>query len=168
MKNFFKNRKPLSIHQTTRGFMMLEIIIASSIITVAILATLSVAQKTITLSRQAMESGRATFLLEEGAEGVRILRDNDWANISGLSTATTYYPVFASGTWTLSTTPTQVDNFTRTVNIANVNRDNTSSDIAVSGTNDPRTKLVTVTVTWLDGGVSFNKTLSFYIMDIFT
>ena len=148
--------------------MIVEILVATSIITVSILATTAVTQKSISVSRQAFHATQAAFLLEEGAEAVRILRDNAWSNISSLTPNTNYYPTFSGGTWILSTTPNTIGIFTRTVNIALVNRDNTTKDIGSTGTDDAGTKLVTVTVFWLEGGVTITKTLSFYIINIFS
>jgi Tfp pilus assembly protein PilV len=150
------------------GFMVIEVLIAVSIIAVSILAAMAVAQKSVQVSRQSFHATQASFLLEEGAEAVRILRDNAWTNISALSAGTNYYPVFSSGTWTLSLSPATIGIFTRTINLANVNRDNSSKDISVSGSDDPGTKLVTVTVSWLEGGTTVTKTLQFYIMNIFS
>jgi Tfp pilus assembly protein PilV len=151
-----------------QGFMMVEILIVASIISVSVLAFMAVAQKSIYLSRQSLHTAQAIFLLEEGAEATRIVRDNAWTNITALTPGATYYPTFSAGTWTLSSTPNTVDMFTRTVDIENVNRDSTSDDIVTSGgVSDSGTKLVTVAVTWLEGGTTVTKTLSFYISDIF-
>jgi len=147
---------------------MIEIIVAISIITVSIMAAMTVAQKSIYVSRQALHSTQAAFLLEEGAESVRVFRDNSWNNISVLTPGTNYYPTFSSGTWTLSTEANTIGIFTRTVNMSNVNRDNTTKDIAAIGTNDPGTKLITVTVSWKEGGTTVTKTLKFYIINIFS
>jgi Tfp pilus assembly protein PilE len=154
--------------QSKRGFMLVEIVIVISIIVVSVLAAMSVTQKSIYVSRQALHASQASFLLEEGAEITRILRDNSWVNISGLTNGTNYYPVFSSGTWSLSTSLSTVGIFTRKINIANVNRDATTGDIAVSGVNDIGTKLITITVSWNEGGVVVDRVLSFYIMDIFS
>ena len=151
-----------------RGFMVVEVLVAVSIITVSVLAAMTVAQKSIYVSRQAFHTTQAGFLLEEGAEGFRILRDNAWTNISSLIVGTNYYPTFSGNTWTLSQTANTVGIFTRTLSLASVNRDNTTKDISSVGTNDPGTKLVTVTVSWPEGGVTLTKTLQFYIMDIFS
>ena len=153
--------------QINKGFMIVEIIVAVAIIIVSVLAAMMVTQKSIYVSRQALHVSQATFLLEEGAEAVRIFRDNAWSNISSLNVGTNYYPTF-SGTWTVSTTPSTVGIFTRVITIANVNRDATSGDIATSGVNDPGTKLITITVSWTESGQAMSKTLSFYIMDIFS
>ena len=148
--------------------MVIEVLVAVSIITVSILAAMAVAQKSVYVSRQAFHATQAAFLLEEGAEAVRIQRDNGWANISSFSAGTNYYPTFSAGTWTLSETANTVGIFTRTVSISSVNRDDTTKDIASSGADDPGTKLVTVTVSWPEGGVTVTKTLRFYVMDIFS
>ena len=147
--------------------MMVEVILVVSIITISLLSIMAVAQKSVAVSRQALNTGQAAFLLEEGAEAVRINRDNVWSNVSLLTQGANYYPLFSGGTWTLSATPNTVDIFTRTVTVANVLRDATTQDISASGSNDPGTKLVTVSVSWNEAGTVTTKTLQFYILDIF-
>jgi len=177
MKIFSKNkgftptpfkRKGVSL-RSRRGFMVIEILVAVSIITASILAAMTVTQKSIHVSRQAFHTTQAAFLLEEGAEAMRIARDNAWSNISALTVGANYYPTFSGGTWTLSAVANTVGIFTRTVVLADVKRDNTTKDItSSSGTVDVGTKLVTVTVSWMEGGTTVAKTLEFYIMDIFS
>lgn len=149
--------------------MMIEVLIAASIITASILAAMAVAQKSLYVSRQALHAAQAAFLLEEGAESVRIVRDNAWSGISTLSVGTSYYPTFSGGTWTLSQNANSIGSFTRTVSVVGVNRDDTTKDIVASGgTIDAGTKLITVTVSWPEGGATVSKTLKFYISDIFS
>ncbi len=164
---FQKKNKKESKFLTQSGFMMVEILVAISIIVASILAAMSVAQKSISMSHQSVHISQANFLLEEGAEAVRLTRDSSWSNISSLSESTQYYPTF-SNTWNLSTTPNSVGIFIRTVSIKNVNRDNTTGDIVnTGGTLDNGTKLITVNVSWNEGGNVLSKNLSFYLMDIF-
>ncbi len=154
--------------QKQKGGMMVEVLVAVAIITIAVLSATAVAQKSVTVSRQSTHNLQAAFLLEEGAEAVRVLRDDNWTNISSLVSGTTYYPTFSGGTWTLSTTANTIDSFTRTVVLADVNRDGVSGDIVSSGgTLDAGTKFVTVTVTWSEGTNNLSKTLSFYITNLF-
>ena len=148
--------------------MVVEVLVAVSIITAAILATTAVAQKAVSLSGQAFHATQAGFLLEEGAEAVRIIRDNGWTNISALTPSTNYYLTFSGGTWNLSTTANMVDTFTRTVTVSGVKRDNTTKDISATGTDDPGTKLITIVISWQEGGATISKTLQFYIMNIFS
>jgi Tfp pilus assembly protein PilV len=152
-----------------KGFMMVEILVAVSIIAVSILAVMAVAQKSVYLSRESLHIKQAGFLLEEGAEAVRVMRDNAWSNISALTPGTNYYPVFYGGAWILSSAEHTVGIFTRTVVVANVKRDIATGDISViGGVDDPGTKLITVTVSWPEGGTTATKTLPFYIADIFS
>lgn len=150
------------------GFMMIEVIVATSIIVIFVLIAMSVASKSIRFSHESLRNTQASFLIEEGAESVRILRDNAWTNISSLTAGTTYYPTFTGGTWTLSSTPSDVDGFTRTVVFTDVNRNASTGDIAPSGSSDTGTKFVTVSVSWLESGQTITRTLSFYILDIFS
>ena len=149
---------------------MVEVLVVLSIITVSILAAMIVTQKSVSVSRASFQATQAAFILEEGAEALRILRDNAWTNISSLNVGTNYYLKFTSGTWTTSSTSADgiVDIFTRSISIANVNRDNSTKDISGAGTNDPDTKLVTITVSWPEGGTITTKTLQFYIINIFS
>jgi len=148
--------------------MMVEVLVAVSIIAISIIAAMAVSQKAVQVSRQAVHTSQAAFLLEEGVEAVRITRDNGWGNISALSSGTTYYPGFTSGTWTLSATPSAIGIFTRTVEVASVKRDGITGNIASTGADDPGTKLITVSVSWQEGGMTKSKSLQFYIMDIFS
>jgi len=149
---------------------MVEVLVAISIMTASILAAMLVTQKSVYVSRESFHATQAAFILEEGAEVVRILRDNAWSNISSLTANTNYYLKFSGGTWTTSSVAGDgvVDIFTRKVSIANVNRDNSTKDIASVGTDDPNTKLVTITVSWLEAGTTITKTLKFYIINIFS
>jgi len=151
------------------GFAMVEVIIACAIISVVTLGIMTSASKNITLSNLALKQTQASYLLEEGFEGVRVIRDTAWANISNLSLDTNYYLSFDEGTnlWSISVTPNTIDSFTRTVVFSAVNRDS-NDDIAVSGTNDIGTRMVTVTVSWLSSGNTASKILSFYLTDIFS
>ena len=85
-KNSRKNKK--------LGFMLIEVLVAVSIITASTLAAMAVAQKSIVLSYRSVNTVQVSFLLEEGAEAVRILRDDFWTNISSLNTGADYYLEF--------------------------------------------------------------------------
>jgi len=150
-----------------KGIAMVEILVAVSIMAVAFIAIMAVAQKSIYLARQGLHQSQSAFLLEEGAEAVRIVRDGAWSDISSLSTSTDYYPLFSGGTWILTQTPATIGIFSRKVTVASVYR-NGSDDIAGSGTLDTGTKFVTVTISWQEGGQTLSKILSFYLSDIFS
>lgn len=170
MRMFF-SKKGTRTH--TGGFSLVEIIIGSAIISTSLIAIIVVGGRSVTMSNQAVHTYQASTLLEEGAEAVRLVRDGAWSSISGLTAGTTYYPKFNSSTntWSLTTTSSDgvVGQFSRTVVLTAVNRDSTTKDIVSSGGSaDAGTRLVTVTVTWTEGGTSVSKSLQFYISDIFS
>ncbi len=155
------------IRRGQSGFMLVEVLVAVAIIAVSVLAAMGVTQKAVAVSRQAFHATQAAALLEEGAEGVRIVRDNDWDSISSLTLGTDYYLTYTGNTWTLSTTPSTIGIFTRKIRMSAVKRNATTADIANSGNDDPDTKMITTTVTWTESGVTVTKTLSIYLMNIF-
>ena len=163
MKNFINKNK------MKKGFMMVEVIIATSIMLIIVMATMSVVTKVISISYRSLHLAQASYLLDEGGEAIRIIRDNSWSNISSSSVDVDYYLVFVGNTWTLSTTPVQTDLFTRTVNISPVNRDVSLGSIVQNGGNlDIGTKLVKIDVSWQESGQTISKSLSFYISDLFS
>lgn len=152
---------------TKKGFALIEIMVATSIILVALVALLSAVERSSELARQSLERDQAAFLLEEGAESVKLIRDNNWTNISGLVLDTPYYLSFSGTSWSLETTPNKVDIFTRTVTVSAVSRDG-SDDIASSGIVDTGTKKITVSVSWPSERGTLTESLSFYIANIFS
>ena len=164
--------------KNTSGFTIIEIIIASAIISITVFTLMSSAQKGIALSGRALRQVQANVLLEEGAEAVKSIRDNNWATIGDLTLETNYYLFFdtTNNIWSLSgssITPSgsipiyPIDSiFTRTVVISNVNRDG-NDDIADIGTLDDRTKKITIGVSWPEPGETVTKNLVFYLADIF-
>lgn len=153
--------------QYNRGIALVEILVASAILTGALLVILTSVQKSVELSRQSVEKLQASFLLEEGAEAVKIIRDGGWSGITTLSTANTYYIDYSSSTPSLTTTLTKIDQFTRTITVSDVYRDS-NDDIANSGTLDSGTRKITVTVTWTSERGILTEALSFYISNIFS
>lgn len=141
MKNIFLKNK-------NKGFALIEAILAFAIIASSVLISMATIQKSLQASYSSFHNTQASFLLEEGAEKVRILRDNDWNNVVNLNTTE------------------QIGIFTRTSLASSVNR-NVSTGVIGSGVNDPGTKLITITVSWQEHGVLKTKDLKFYIMDIF-
>lgn len=166
MFNFlFKNKYKKNIS----GFALVEVLIACSVLSILSFSLISATNKGINLSNVALRQVQASFLLEEGAEAVKVIRDSSWSNISSLNNNTNYYLNYntTTNTYSLSTTANTIDSFfTRTVVFSGVTRDS-NDDISSSGTDDVGTRKVTVTVSWISGGVTLSKSLSFYLANIF-
>ncbi len=162
MNFFLKNKK---------GSLSIEILVAVTIVTIAVLSAMAVANKSVFVARQSTHYAQASFLLEEGAEVVRVIRDKNWTTLSDATVGTTHYLKFNGTEWLYTTDKNEATSngiFTRTINFAYVNRDSTTGDIVSSGgTEDAGTRLVTVSVSWPEGGNIKTKTLSLYLTDLF-
>ncbi len=88
---------------------------------------------------------QALSLEREAMEAVRVVREQSWTNVA---TDNTYYLTTSGNTWALTTTPTNPTGFTRQIIISSVQRNSSGAIVASSGTVDPSTKHVVVTVTW--------------------
>lgn len=159
MRYFFRH--------TQKGFATVEILIASTIISVTLIALVLATGRAVDLSIESVERVQASFLLEESAEAVKLIRDTAWSGISSRTIGTTYYLSFSGVTWTLTTTPpATIDGYTRTIVFSNVYR-NGSDDIAATGTLDNGTRLVTSTVSWHSVSGPKIESMQFYVANIF-
>src|SRR3989338_2385750 len=87
------------------GFGLVEIVVASAIISVSIFSLSAVSVIGNRLQSQSLEKIRANFLAEEGLEAMRFLRDKSWnTNLANLSVGTNYYINFSTTTsqWSVS------------------------------------------------------------------
>jgi Tfp pilus assembly protein PilV len=151
------------------GFFLIEVIIASALAGGILISLLSLVQNTVEISKRSLEKTQVGYLLEEGAEAVKTIRDASWSgNIVTLSNGTPYYLLWNGTEWRTSTTPSTIDIFTRTIIFEEVSRDSNSDIVAVGGTVDPRTRKVTVTVDWTTPKGPQSESLVFYIADIRT
>lgn len=152
---------------SSQGSAMIEIIIGSSIMLVGILAIVASYNTYIQYALTNQSNVESTYLLREGLEVVSYMRDKGWAgNIANLSTSNTYYLTWSANDWSITTTPVYVDGiYLRSITISDVMRD-VNDDISVSGTNDPDTKLITASVSFMQSQGMTTKTMSKYITNI--
>ncbi len=161
-----------------KGFTIVEVIVASTIISLTVFGLMLTAQKGVELSNRALKQTQANVLIEEGVEAVKSIRDNSWTTIETLTLDTDYYLYFDTTTnlWSLNTSsitpngsmPTYpIDGiFSRTIAVSSVDRDS-NDDIANLGILDPKTKKVTVSLSFPTSTQTINKSLVFYLTDIF-
>jgi hypothetical protein len=152
--------------QHARGVSLVEMVVVSAVLGTTMLFVIGGVRTSVQLSILSVERAQSAALLEEGAEVVRFLRDSAWTNISNKTVGTNYYPLFTGGTWTLTTTPTTIGEFTRTVVFANAYRDG-SNKFAASGTLDADSRLVTITNQWSTLSGTRTESLTLYISNIF-
>ncbi|QQG42781.1 MAG: hypothetical protein HYW15_01010 [Candidatus Giovannonibacteria bacterium] len=155
-----------------RGFGLLEIVIAVSLISGTIFSLAFVFLLANKLEVRASNQVRANFLAEEGLEVLRSLRDKSWSdNLASLNAGTTYYLSFnpVSSSWSVTTSnPGLIDGvYARSFAVASVNRDDSDNIVSSGGTLDPNTKEFRVSVSWQERGVYSTTTVSTYLSDIF-
>jgi type II secretory pathway pseudopilin PulG len=156
-------------NKNQKGFMMVELIVISAVLMIIVIAASYVAKKSIEVSSRTLHTMQASFLLEEGAEVMRVLRDTNFDKVDpAIEGSSNQYLTLVSGTWSLVDAPQTNDIFTRIINIYPVYRDSTTADIVSSGgALDAGTSKITITVSWPEGTETLSKSLSFYLSDLF-
>ncbi|OHA84333.1 MAG: hypothetical protein A2937_01175 [Candidatus Yonathbacteria bacterium RIFCSPLOWO2_01_FULL_47_33b] len=152
-----------------RGFGILEMVIASAILSVSLLGISSFYQDALRVSRTTTSFVQANYLLEEGVEAVKLMRDKSWSgSIAGLTPGASYRLAYTSGSWATTTTMTLIDGvFDRTFVLENVNRDGNDDITTSGGTLDAGTKKLTVSVAWGGQSGTTTKSITTYIANIF-
>ncbi len=151
-----------------KGFGIIEIVIATTIISIAFLIMMSTASMSLKFSEKSTVRLKADFLLEEGVEAVKIIRDNNWTtNIASLSVGTDYFLEFNGAILVVSVNNILIEGvFERKFVVNDVYRD-VNDDISSSGILDSNTKKITVYVSWSEDGSTVTRSISFYILNIF-
>lgn len=156
-----------------KGFGMVEVIIASAIMGAVIVSVISVYHSLAEISLQNTPHIQSSFLLEEGVELVKVMRDTSWASIASSTVDTAYYLG-----WTRTSSPTAVATsspnnlldlniFTRTVTFSNVNRDTDFNIVSSGGTLDPYSRKATIQVSWPTDKGTTTKSVETYIFRTF-
>jgi len=138
------------IKKTYQAIGIVEVIIIIAVVSIALLALHELVAFNFDITSQGILYIKASLLAQEGTEVLRILKNQSWSSaIAPLTPGASYYPVFSNNLWSLQITPlAPIDGvFTRWVTIENVFRD-ANNDISSSGTLDPNTKKITVTLSW--------------------
>ncbi len=159
--------------RTFAGFGMIEVVVAVAIIAIAFTALFDVYSSYLRVQFANTRIVKASFLLEEGIEVVRLLRDTSWSsNIGNITVGTNYYFNWTGSAWQTTTTLQTVDTlYTRKVVFSNAYRDGTDRLVTSGGTLDSNTRGYTVTVTWptnLTGSGTTSRQVSSYITNMFT
>jgi len=149
-----------------KGAMLLEVIIASSIllfIVLGVLGSYGITIRTVLSNTKILQSN---FLLEEGAEVLRSMRDDSWSNITALIPGTEYSFLKTDSDWSIVETMEYVGIFERTFSIEQVLR-NGQSDISGTGSVDLDIIKATINVSWYEQNATTTKSISLYLANIF-
>lgn len=152
-----------------RGSGIVEIIVGLAVIVLGIFSLLKTYNYYLKFALSHRYDVQTALLAEEGIEAVRFLRDFSWTTkIAPLTPNTSYRLAFVNSIWTSTTSPKYIDaKFDRIFVLSDVYRD--SSDvIASSGTLDPNTKKVIVSVSVRGVFGTTTRSISAYITNLFS
>lgn len=144
------------IKKDKKGMGVVEVLIATAIFSGMLVGFVWISRISFRLVSENARRSQVRFLLEEGLEAVRTIRDRSWSsNIAPAVLETAYYLTFSGGAWSLSvTSPGLIDGvFSRTVVLSEVYRRISDDDIVAATSTeskavDPGTRRVTVKVAW--------------------
>ena len=156
-------------HIGSKGFSVVEILVASAIIGIMVFSLAQVGALSFRLTNNASNRIEAAFLLNEGIEAVRFLRDESWGgNLELLTLDSDYFLVFDGSNYTFQTSapPLTNEKFQRVLRFSEVLR-NGQDDIDQVGTADPRTRKVAIEIEWSDRETALTESVEFYITDLF-
>jgi len=150
-----------------RGFSLLEVIVGTAIISVSLISLTAALHSAMTVMDEGTKSIQAAFLLDEGAEAIRTMRDTSWnTNIASLNSGSSYYLEFDGLSWQATTSNIYIDGvFERSFVLEDVYRD-ANDDIAGGGLLDLNTKKVSVFVSWRAKAATTTKSVFTYITNL--
>lgn len=157
----------LNKQKKIKGFSLIEVIIGLSIIFISLISIITSYNFFLKVVNNNTKVAKAEFLLEEGVEVLRFIRDKSWNDFSGIPLSENKFLVFDAGTWIISDENNYIDNlYERSFVIDNVYRDS-NDDIAETGTLDPETKKATISVSWSNLGATTTNSTSIYLTNLF-
>ncbi len=138
-----------------RGFGIIEIVVALGLFAVVGVTGITMVLHSFTANRLGNEQTLASNITSSGLEIVRNIKTQNWSNL----VAGTYGLKNTAGIWSLSTLPETWDKYTRTVTIADSQRDGLGNIVDSGGSADPNTKKVTVSTGWNVGAARNNSVI---------
>lgn len=118
---------------TRRGFLLVEVILASSLFVLFLTAFTGVYYYGLQSSTLGGDRGRASMYAEEGQEAIRSIKNNNFANL----TNGTYGLLYTNNTWSLSALPDTSGIFTRQVTISPIDANRKNIQVTVSWQQTP-------------------------------
>lgn len=150
---------------------LVEVIVGVSILALTFTGLITAYNRYVKASTNILPTIKASYLLEEGIEVMKIFRDTSWNTyIAGQSTSTSFSLTFSTSTslWSTTTANSLIDSqFYRTVALTGVRRDTNNDISTTTGSYDSNTRKVTVTVSWRNGSATTTRTLSTYLTNMF-
>lgn len=146
------------------GVTLIEVIVGISIVAVTLIAIGFGVNAYVEARRELITETKSSYLIEEGYEIIRAIRDNNWNTIEALTTGTTHYLTVSTTTLAVSTTPEIIDTTYRRSFVVRAVYRNASSDIVPSSstgaTVDAGSRQIDVSVAGPTGTTTLSAILS--------
>ncbi len=145
-----------------KGFVLIDILIAVTIISIAFIAVLGIGAMSLNISSLVTNTTKADSLIKEEIEAVRSFRDGTNWSVDGLGIVNkginNPYHIFLDtisnpNKWNLVSGTETIGIFTRNIVFDNVSRDSITNNIEDNYNqfnDDPDTVKITITVSWLN------------------
>lgn len=146
------------------GVTLVEVLVGISIVAVTLIAIGFGVNAYVEARRELITETKSTYLVEEGYEIIRAIRDNDWNTLEALTTGTTYYLAVATTTIAISNSPEIIDSNYRRSFVPQAVYRNGSDDIVTSttpgATIDDGSRQIDVSVAGPNGTTTLSAILS--------
>ena len=149
-----------------KGIGLVEVVIGISLISAALVGVVAGFHALVRVSLLQTETLKSVYLLEEGTEAVRGIRDENWSLFAALATTTPYYLFWTGNSWDVTTTQQVNDGMYRRVVFSDVFRD-ANDDIADSGVFDAYARKIDVSVERIERGATTTDDIAFYLTKLF-
>lgn len=155
----------ISLH--TKGSVIIEVVVASAIISLVSLAFLGTLTTLSIFHQKDMLAIKGGLLAEEGLEAVRFVKGSGWSNLSSLPFNTPRYFALGTSSWSATTTPEIIDGlFYRSFKLYQVYRDSNDDIVSSGGTVDNNTFFVESSVSWRVRNATSTITYKTYVTNI--
>jgi len=156
-------------NKNKKGISVVEVVIASSIISIFMMTVSSVYSNFVQLSYDNVNKTQSVFLLDEGVEAVKTMSAYSWDQVGSSTPDTDYYLVWQDNRWQSTTTSGMIDDFfIRKFKVQDVYRDPSTLNIVYTGgVSDINSKIISMQVLWNYKGRATTKEISFYVFNIY-
>ncbi|MEK7607762.1 MAG: hypothetical protein AAB484_02485 [Patescibacteria group bacterium] len=150
-----------------KGSTLIEIVVVTAILALVSLAFLGTFTALSQFHYKDMLIIKGELLAEEGIEALRFVKESGWNNLSSIPSGSKRYLSLAPSAWSITTNPEVVDGeFFRYFRVYEVLRDASDDIVSSSGTIDPDTLLLDVSVDWNWRGSTTTANYKSYITNI--
>ena len=137
-------KKLLASFKNQSGFGLLEVIVAMALFMIVIVAGSGGVLQTYSINTLSGTETQAKLYAQEGIEAVHSIAKQDFANIA----VGTYGLNPSSGSWVFSGTTETLGDYTRRIQVQEVQRDGSGNIVASGGTVDPDMYRIVSIVNW--------------------